>query len=387
MAKYKKRKDRDEYYTYEPTGQYNTKGKPIYKKICGRTVAEVDEKVRQFHVELAKGIVTDKKMKVGEWADIYYDTYVTPLRPNTRTNYKNSIEKHIKPAIGNMRMVDVKQHHLQKLLNDVAGSTYGTKNKPYSEKTVKEIRSTLYAMFNHAVLEDIIPKNPAAKLKSSGKAPVIREALTKEQQEIALAAAPNVRIGDIILIMYYCGLRRGEVLALTVDDIQDGWIVINKQVSYPTDPVTGRGKHAMLGLPKTNAGVRKVPIPYPLIPVLKQCVKRAKAENRTILFPGSDNGYLSASSIKRGWEAFENYCNKISDGAFGHVVEHQLRHTYCTCLFEMGVDMKTASKYAGHDDIETTLKIYTHLREEQERQSTAAIQNWSVNASVSNTEA
>lgn len=267
---------------------------------------------------------------------------------------------------------------MQKLLNDIATNTYGNKNKPHSEKTVKEIRRALYAIFEHAVLEDIIPKNPAAKLKSSGKAPVVREALTKEQQEIALTAAPNVRIGDIVLIMYYCGLRRGEVLALTLDDIKDGWITINKQVTYPTDPVTNKGKHAMLGPTKTKAGKRKVPIPNPLMSTINECVERAKAENRTILFPGSDNGYFSYSSIKRGWESFETACNKISDGAFGHVAEHQLRHTYCTNLFEMRVDMLTAQKYMGHDDIETTMKIYTHLREEQERQSTTTIQSWRV---------
>lgn len=276
-----------------------------------------------------------------------------------------------------MRLIDVKRHHLQRLLNDVGSSTYGPKNKPYSEKTVKEIRSLLYMIFEQATIDEVIPRNPANKLNVSGTEAVKREALTSEQQKIALKAAETVRIGPIVLLMYYCGLRRGEALALIVNDIKDSRLIINKQVTYP-DVQGQKGRKAVLGPPKTKAGVREVPIPKPLSPILDNIINETKKNHSLILFQGSDNGYLSYSSIKRGWESFENACNKISDGAFGHVVEHQLRNTYCTNLFEMGVDMLTAQKYMGHDNIETTLKIYTHLREEKEKKSENAVTDWNV---------
>lgn len=124
--------------------------------------------------------------------------------------------------------------------------------------------------------------------------------------------------------------------------------------------------------------MREVPMPNPLSPILDNIINETKKNHSLILFQGSDNGYLSYSSIKRVWESFENACNKISDGSFGHVVEHQLRHTYCTNLFEMGMDMLTAQKYMGHDNIETTLNIYTHLREEKEKKSENAVTDWNV---------
>ena len=374
MAKYKKR-DNGLYYTQLATGEYTEAGRIKYKTLYGKTVAELDAKVQQFHAQKEQGFVSDNRILVGKWLDMYVETYVTPLRKNTQSSYLGMIRKHIRPAIGSMRMIDVKRHHLQKLLNDVAGSTYGPKEKPYSQKTVKEIRSLLFAVFNQAVTDDVIPRNPAANLTVSGAEPVTRNALTKEQQRIALEAAKTARIGPIVLLMYYCGLRRGEALALTVNDVKDNKITVNKQITYPE--VAGQtGRKAVLGPPKTKAGVRQVPIPKPLMPVLQEVIEQTLKDKGLLLFEGSDNGYVSYSSIKRGWESFENICNRLSDGAFGHVVEHQLRHTYCTNLFEMGVDMLTAQKYMGHDNIETTLAIYTHLREEQEKQSENAVTNW-----------
>lgn len=376
MAKYKKR-DNGLYYIQLATGLFTENGKPKYKTLYGKTQAELDEKVKEFYAQQKQGIIADNKILVNKWLDMYIETYVTPLRANTKSSYLGIIDKHIRPAIGTMRMIDVKRHHLQKLLNDVGSGTYGPQNKPYSAKTVKEIRSLLYSVFDKATIDEIISKNPANKLTVSGAEPVKREALTKDQQHIALEAAKTARIGPIVLLMYYCGLRRGEALALTLSDINDDYITVNKQITYP-DSKEYPGKKAVLSPPKTRAGVREVPIPKPLKPVLDIVVEKTKKNHSMILFEGNDNGYLSYSSIKRGWESFENICNKSSDGAFGHVVEHQLRHTYCTNLFEMGVDMLTAQKYMGHDNIETTLKIYTHLREEQEKSSKNAVANWNV---------
>lgn len=376
MAKYKKREN-GLYYTQLATGQYTEAGRPKYKTLYGKTQAELDAKVQEFHAQQKQGFIADNKIMASKWLDMYIETYVQPLRKNTQSSYLGMISKHIRPAIGSMRLIDVKRHHLQKLLNDVANSTYGPKEKPYSQKTIKEIRSLLYAIFEQAAMDEIIPRNPASKLTVSGAQAVKREALTTEQQRIALEAAKTARIGPIVLLMYYCGLRRGEALALTVNDVRDGRLTINKQVTYPD--VEGQvGRKALLSPPKTKAGVREVPIPKPLEPVLMDAVAKTKQACSLILFEGSDSGYLSYSSIKRGWESFEKTCNKISDGAFGHVVEHQLRHTYCTNLFEMGVDMLTAQKYMGHDNIETTLKIYTHLREEKEKKSESAVSEWAV---------
>lgn len=84
--------------------------------------------------------------------------------------------------------------------------------------------------------------------------------------------------------------------------------------------------------------------------------------------------------FRRAWEGYQHYLNIAAGGkdasrsrskitAVEPFTAHQLRHTYATMLYDAGVDVLTAQRLLGHADVQTTMKIYTHLSEQKEQNS------------------
>ena len=135
--------------------------------------------------------------------------------------------------------------------------------------------------------------------------------------------------------------------------------------------------------PKTEAGIRQLPLLEPLEAVLHR--PRA-AKNTDYVFPGENPAKpMPVSTYRRRWL---HYCKdmgfvtttteqRISKAKRKYTVTHYkptltahvLRHGYATLLFEAGVDVYTAQHLLGHSDVETTIGIYTHLRDEKKKNS------------------
>lgn len=128
--------------------------------------------------------------------------------------------------------------------------------------------------------------------------------------------------------------------------------------------------------PKSEAGIRDIPIPKVLLRVLMEIRKPSGFVCTNI-----NGGMLTESSYMRQWDSFRNYLNVCAGGRNGsgkylqritvidNITAHMLRHTYASMLFDANVDVKSAQKFLGHADIEVTLEIYTHLSEMKEEKS------------------
>lgn len=93
---------------------------------------------------------------------------------------------------------------------------------------------------------------------------------------------------------------------------------------------------------------------------------------------------MTGTAYKRAWDSYENYLNTQAGGmpavwgntkcvVIDHITAHMLRHTYASLLYEAGVDVKSAQRFLGHSDIETTLEIYTHLSRRKEAEAVKSI--------------
>ena len=180
------------------------------------------------------------------------------------------------------------------------------------------------------------------------------------------------------LIMLYCGLRRGELLALQWSDINldTGKINIYKSVAFDNS------HKPVIKTTKTKSGQRQVEIPFVLLSAFNQ-------SNPTSLYVCSDtNGnMMTYSAFKRAWESYMHYLNICAGGtdatrskpkviAMQPFTPHQLRHTYATLLYSAGVDMLTAQKLLGHSDIKVTMGIYTHLEDQKRQLSISALNDY-----------
>ena len=349
-AKYKKESATGLYFTHVPTGEVDAKGHQKYKKIRAKTVALLDTKVKEYQQEQTLHLER-KKITVDEWYRQWMETYKSGCKPTTQTWYSTIYHTHISPIIGHMQLSDVRETHCQKILSLSADK---------AQKTQKAIRTAMVSLFEKAERNRLIAYNPAkfTATPTNGKPPKQRRSLTPEEREAYLQTCKTHPFGTFAAFLFYLGLRRGECLALTANDIKQDTIVISKQYTFPGNNMPA------LSTPKTKAGIRELPIPHGLRPYIASC----KAKNG-LLFT-SENGFpLTYSQVIDRWKNFIT----TALGRDTDITMHYVRHNYCTMLFEQGVDIMTAQYLMGHDDIETTMKIYTHYTEEMKRKNLSAV--------------
>lgn len=227
--------------------------------------------------------------------------------------------------------------------------------KEYSKKTIKERYAVLKQIFSFALEREFIEKNPCTLVKLKFPKTAItpkREAATFEDETIIKNLSNDIPFGFFAKFVLYTGCRRGEALALTPKDIDfnNRTVSINKTVEWVGN------RPQIKPTPKTEAGIRKIPLPAFLMPELNNRKKQA------YIFENSEHGLIHHSQVARYWNAL-----KKASGI--KCTPHQLRHSYATMLFDAGIDVKTAQNWLGHSDIKTTLDTYTHLSNTRQEQS------------------
>ena len=205
-------------------------------------------------------------------------------------------------------------------------------------------------MFDAAVENGHIQHNPfrSKLIQPDRKKDGSHRVITMEERDLILTTDHRFRL--FALTMLYAGLRRGEAMAIQIDDDVD----FESGVIHVTKSVRFEGNSPVISPTKTEAGERDVP----LLAILADELKGKKG----LLAPSASGDMLTQTGLKRGWDA---YLNALSRAA-GHKVSirpHDLRHSYCTMLRDAGVDMKLAMLWMGHADEKMILRIYDHVTE------------------------
>ena len=225
----------------------------------------------------------------------------------------------------------------------------------YSASTVKRSRMLFIALFDTAIENDLCRKNPfRARFAQPPKAPAgSHRALTEE--EISLILSTTHRMQPAALVMLYAGLRRGEVLALSMQDID-----LTANTISVTKAVRFDGNRPVISTPKTAAGIRTVPVLSVLRPYLTGRVG--------LLLSTEKGGIMTDTAFRRCWDSYLIHLTR----AAGHPISirpHDLRHTYCTLLRDSGVDMKQAMIWMGHSDEKMILHVYDHVSDKRTQNS------------------
>lgn len=153
-----------------------------------------------------------------------------------------------------------------------------------------------------------------------------------------------------ILITLYTGLRIGELLALTWQDIDFNKCTMTISKSCYDSWQNGKYKK-IIDTPKTINSIRVIPLPKNLLAILKNLKRQST-------FP-----YVVASKTNEGMQlrCYERiYSNLLKSLGIEHKGFHSLRHTFATRAIECGIDIKTVSELLGHKDPIITLRRYTH---------------------------
>lgn len=341
MAEYKyvKRAERYNGKKYEATGK--TEKEALFKLAQKIEAAKRGEET------------VNENMTVNTWFKQWLETYKEPkgLTPKSLGMYNEKYNKYIKPKIGSMRIKDVRDTHLQRIMNEQAGM---------SESHAKKVRMVLQEMFKRARQSRLIVYDPAETLELPNTKKGKRRSITEEERSAILEVAKTHRSGFWVLTLLYTGMRPGETFSLTWADIDFKNNEIHVHTAKESGSKTIKG-------PKTSAGTRDIPIHAELLPILKE----RKGKNFDLVFPTGAGNIQNENSIRRLWGSFKReldiymgakvYRNKIIESVVAEdLTPYCLRHTFATDCLKAGVPLEVVKWLMGHEDITTTANIYQH---------------------------
>lgn len=323
------------------------KGKFFY----GRSPEEAKQARNDYIRAEESGRLLRRELTVKEYANKWLPLYKSSVSEKCYNDYAKQIEA-LFPFIGHKLLSEVTVDDAAAVWQHYAG---------YSASTIKRARMLYIALFDTAIENELCHKNP---FKSKFTQPPrgtsgSHRALT--DQEVDLILSTPHRFQRAVLVMLFAGLRRGEVLALSSDDIDlsRDLIHVNKAVRYDSN-------QPILSDPKSEAGFRSVPILSPLRPFL--------LNHAGLIAADTFGRMMSEVAFRNAWSS---YLRALSAAA-GHPVSirpHDLRHTYCTMLRDAGVDMKQAMIWLGHADEKMILRVYDHVRESRSRASVNQVES------------
>lgn len=322
--------------------------------VRGKTEQEAADKLAELKLSLKRGEKTiGEESTVDRWFNEWIEMYKKPagLTLKSLGMYTEKYNLYIKPAIGTMKLKDVRPVHLQRILNSQEGK---------SKSHVSKIRLVLKEMFSRARKDRLLIWDPAEDLVLPSVTEGKRRSITDEEREHILAVAETHRAGLWVLSMLYAGLRPGETIPLVWNDID----FKKKEIRIYKAAESGTGA---VKSPKTEAGYRDIPIHQDLLWRLKQ----ARGKPLDPVFPNMWGNVMDAKAVRRLWNSFKRaldvhmgaklYRNQIVESKVADdLTPYCLRHTFCTDLQRAGVPINVAKELMGHSDINITANIYTH---------------------------
>ena len=285
------------------------------------------------------------EMTFESFYELYKNNLQNRLRENTWRTKSGIVEKKILPYFGSKRICDIKPIdvlHWQNIMIE-----FRDKNgMPYSPMYLKTIHNQLSAIFNHAVRFYGLPENPAAIAGNMGKEKVGEVLIWTKEEYRQFSAAIKDRPASFIVfeILYWCGLRLGELLALTPRDFD-----FEKNILVITKSYQRIGGKDIITPPKTDKSIRRVLLPDFLSEEIQQYLSGLKdvAEDKRI-FPFTKS-YLH-HEMRRG----------CTTGGVKKIKIHGIRHSHISLLIDMGCNAVAIADRVGHESIDITYR-YAHI--------------------------
>lgn len=370
-----KRKDgrwEGRYYTGEVKN-----GKRVRKNVLAKTKAECKEKLDKAIAENEKqqrimnrcDFLTNPEPTLEEWSKVWFESFcIASMKEYTLNSYKGYFNNYILPNLGGMKIKSIStvacQQFLMKMFTSGRKRNIEKKGKGLSAKTVKDIKIALQTCLQKAVDEELIPTNPCKKVQLPKDEPKEMQTLKANELAAFLQETKDSGCYEFYLLEITTGLRLGEILALTWDDLdlKNKTISVNKQVQRIKSELKAT-------TPKTAASIRKISICDECLNQLIILRSRQRL-NTKLIFPSPiTNGYRDPSSITRKLHRMQKRAG------VPQIRFHDLRHSFATLSLEQGMDIKTISHMLGHTDAGFTMNTYMHVTDTMQQTVANAMGN------------
>lgn len=374
-------------YMQRKDGKYTFR----YVDRFGKRVSLYGEKFCDLRTDASKVVFEDKNQSnlvdetttlnefFEKWINIYkYQV----IRENTKRHYKQIYEKHIKPTLGRLRLVQITQLKIKELIKelDEKGYKYETKNK---------VKVILVDIFNKALIDDFVRKNPAKGISVVRDEETDMRVLSQEEQSVFFECCKGTFYDNLFVTAVTSGLRPGEVCGLTWDDIdfENKKISVNRTLLY--QKLDGdKQKEFHIELPKTRTSLRTVPMNKQCSLALKKQVmqsnvimakspKKLKKEFKNLVFTTRFGTPINSQILCDAIKHIVDEINLVRDDLeqFENFSGHCFRHTFATRCFEAGIQPKTVQALLGHASLNMTMDLYTHVLKEHQEDEMNKLEN------------
>lgn len=361
MAKAKYTMGADGFYRAKVwDGTYNADGSKHRIGLSSKkSSGDLEKKVNALKAKVQNGqIVQITHISFLEYARTWKNTYKSIREDNTQTMYENIIEKHLYVLEG-IDLQNIRKIHFQTVITNAA----------QSPRTCQQIALTFKQIIKSAIQDKLLPANAyndiCANIDLPKYIPEEKRALFPEEVTAMKKADLTPMQRCFLYIIYGCGLRRSEVLALN----KDLHIDFKKNVLRVNNAVIFNGNDPKIKGPKSHNGYREVPMPDFLVQYLKEYIPTLTSP---YLMHRKDGSLMSKSSYDKMWAQITQKMNTTAGGTknikviYGFTA-HTFRHNYCStlCYQVPAISIKKIAQLMG-DTEEVVLKVYNHVMEERE---------------------
>lgn len=285
-----------------------------------------------------------------EWLETYQKEHI---KARTYSRYRELIAMHILPTFGEQCISEIGRREIQEFLAQQKKGGNIRNGEGLSAASTNMMLTVLNLAFEYACDMEYISENPCVRVRRIKTEEKKIEAFTVEEQraiETEILMSDDKRLHGIILCLY-TGLRIGELLGLTWDDVdfERGVIKITKTV-YRTKDESGTWQYCV-DTPKTKASDRVIPLPEYIADMLRRDYEVAHTPYVV------ENKKGERMSIRSYQFAFEKLTERADVRKLNF---HALRHTFATRAIECGMDIKTVADIMGHKNASITLNRYAH---------------------------
>lgn len=310
------------------------------------------------------------------YQEIYNDwiiQYKNTVKESTFVKTKRIFNNHILPYFGKMRIENIEIKHCQNAINLWAKSL----------KRFKMIMNYAGMIFDYAIRIGLIAMNPT-KLVTR---PKIKDEVEEKEPNFytkaeltlffnCLEKENDPKIYSLFRVLAFTGIRKGEALALTWNDInfEQQTITISKTLTR------GEQSKLIIQTPKTGNSKRVVSVDDKTLSILKQWRTTQKKQyfilgfntmnKQQLIFSNLQNDYLQPTITRK---YIKQVCEKYE---LKEITTHGFRHTHCSLLFESGATIKEVQDRLGHSDVQTTMNIYAHVTQDNKEKTAKLFANY-----------
>lgn len=259
---------------------------------------------------------------------------------------RNEYKKHIKPLFGDMKIKDIKVQHVIEFKSKLETTMK-------SLNTARTIYSNFKVIINHSVKFFNLKMDPTLMVSSIERVKPKINYIRREEFENRVGDVEMHHYKEFTRLLFYTGLRVGEAMALTWEDIE-----LDKNQLYVNKTLDSRTR--LTTPPKTKGSEGYVPFPL----FIKEMLEDIKKESEKKIYGFKDNYYVFGGLTPYHYSQYREKFKMV----FPELRIHDLRHSFATHLINKGVDIYLIKELMRHDDIKQTANTYGHLYVERKQE-------------------